>query len=83
MAINGNGVPLDFNKTDLVPRLTIFAEDDSIFSNELVDVILPEKELYSIKYRIMLYDTQDVCTLLYYLSAIKEVYMLQIFISQF
>lgn len=31
MAINGNGVPLDFNKTDLVPRLTIFAEDDSIF----------------------------------------------------
>ena len=43
MAINGNGVPLDFNKTDLVPRLTIFAEDDSIFSNELVDVILPER----------------------------------------
>lgn len=49
MAINGNGVPLDFNKTDLVPRLTIFAEDDSIFSNELVDVILPEKGIVQYK----------------------------------
>ncbi|ABI15703.1 putative tail fiber [Staphylococcus phage CNPH82] len=33
---------LDFNKTDMTPRLDLFSSDGSIFTNEPLEIILPE-----------------------------------------
>lgn len=40
-----NGHPVDLNKINLVPRLDLYAADGSIFTNEEVEVIIPEQGL--------------------------------------
>lgn len=40
-----NGHPVDLNKINLVPRLDLYAADGSIFTNEEVEVIIPERGL--------------------------------------
>ncbi|WP_053091801.1 BppU family phage baseplate upper protein [Staphylococcus haemolyticus] len=49
MTINGDSKPFDFTKTDLVPKLTLFAKDGSIFGNELVEIVLPDKGVIQYK----------------------------------
>ncbi|MDU7414406.1 MAG: BppU family phage baseplate upper protein [Varibaculum cambriense] len=42
ITIRDNNEVLDFNKTDMTPRLDLFSSDGSIFTNEPLEVILPE-----------------------------------------
>ena len=42
ITIRDNNEVLDFNKTDMIPRLDLFSSDGSIFTNEPLEVILPE-----------------------------------------
>ncbi len=44
-----NGTSVDFNKTDMLPRLDLYAQDGSIFTNEPVDIVLPEQGLIQYK----------------------------------
>ncbi len=44
-----NGTSIDFNKTDMLPRLDLYAKDGSIFTNEPVDIVLPEQGLIQYK----------------------------------
>lgn len=46
---NQQGVPINFNNTDILPRLDIYAQDGSIFTNEPVDIVLPEQGLIQYK----------------------------------
>lgn len=46
---NQQGVPINFNNTDMLPRLDLYAKDSSIFTNEPVDIILPEQGLIQYK----------------------------------
>ena len=46
---NQQGVPINFNNTDMQPRLDLYAKDGSIFTNEPVDIILPEQGLIQYK----------------------------------
>ena len=46
---NQQGVPINFNNTDMHPRLDLYAKDGSIFTNEPVDIILPEQGLIQYK----------------------------------
>ena len=50
---NQQGVPINFNNTDMQPRLDLYAKDGSIFTNEPVDIILPEQGL--IQYKVSNY----------------------------
>ena len=50
---NQQGVPINFNNTDMQPRLDLYAKDGSIFTNESVDIILPEQGL--IQYKVSNY----------------------------
>lgn len=45
-----DGTNVDFTKTDMLPRLDLYAKDGSIFTNEPVSIILPEQGL--IQYKI-------------------------------
>ena len=46
---NQQGVPINFNNTDMQPRLDLYAKDGSIFTNESVDIVLPEQGLIQYK----------------------------------
>ena len=46
---NQQGIPINFNNTDMQPRLDLYAKDGSIFTNEPVDIILPEQGLIQYK----------------------------------
>src|SRR5699024_9874437 len=37
-----DGTSVNFNETDMIPRLDLYAEDGSIFKNEPVNIVLPE-----------------------------------------
>lgn len=50
---NQQGVSINFNNTDMQPRLDLYAKDGSIFTNEPVDIILPEQGL--IQYKVSNY----------------------------
>lgn len=47
---NQQGVPINFNNTNMIPRLDLFAEDKSIFTNEPIEIILADEGL--IQYKI-------------------------------
>ena len=49
---------LDFNKTDMTPRLDLFSSDGSIFTNEPLDILVPEGGLSNIRYQTMLLNMQ-------------------------
>lgn len=42
MTVTDNGVNVDFTDTELKPRLDLFHEDTSIFTNEPLDIVLPK-----------------------------------------
>ena len=42
ITIRDNNEVIDFNKTDMTPRLDLFSSDGSIFTNEPLEIILPE-----------------------------------------
>ena len=44
-----DGSSVDFNKTDMIPRLDLYARDGSIFTKEPVDVILADQGLIQYK----------------------------------
>ena len=44
-----DGSSIDFNKTDMLPRLDLYAKDGSIFANEPLDIVLPEQSLIQYK----------------------------------
>ena len=46
---NQQGVPINFNNTDMQPRLDLYAKDGSIFTKEPVEIILPEQGLIQYK----------------------------------
>lgn len=46
---NQQGAPINFNNTDMLPRLDLYAQDGSIFTNEPVDIILAEEGLIQYK----------------------------------
>ena len=46
---NQQGVPINFNNTNMLPRLDLYAKDGSIFTNEPVDIILAEQGLIQYK----------------------------------
>ena len=50
---NQQGVPINFNNTDMQPRLDLYAKDGSIFTKEPVEIILPEQGL--IQYKVSEY----------------------------
>ena len=47
---NQQGVPINFNNTDMQPRLDLYAKDGSIFTKEPVEIILADQGL--IQYKI-------------------------------
>ena len=49
ITINDNNEVLDFNKTDMVPRLDLFSSDGSIFTNEPIEIVLPERGVIQYK----------------------------------
>ena len=50
---NQQGIPINFNNTDMQPRLDLYAKDGSIFTKEPVEIILPEQGL--IQYKVSNY----------------------------
>lgn len=42
ITIKDNDQTLDFTQTDMTPRLDLFSEDGSIFTNEPIDILLPK-----------------------------------------
>lgn len=46
---NQQGAPINFNNTDMLPQLDLYAQDGSIFTKEPVDIILPEQGLIQYK----------------------------------
>lgn len=49
ITIKDNNQVLDFNKTDMLPRLDLFCSDGSIFTNEPLDILLPDKGVVQYK----------------------------------
>lgn len=49
IAITDNGVPFDFKTSDMKPRLDLFCEDTSIFTNEPLDILLADKGVIQYK----------------------------------
>lgn len=49
ITIKDNNQVLDFNKTDMLPRLDLFCSDGSIFTNEPLDILLPNKGVVQYK----------------------------------
>ena len=49
ITIRDNNEVLDFNKTDMTPRLDLFSSDGSIFTNEPIDIVLPERGVIQYK----------------------------------
>lgn len=49
ITIKDNNQVLDFNKTDMLPRLDLFCSDGSIFTNEPLDILLPDKGVIQYK----------------------------------
>lgn len=47
--IKDNNEVLDFNKTDMKPRLDLFCSDGSIFTNEPLQILLPEQGIIQYK----------------------------------
>lgn len=44
-----DGTPINFDNTNMLPRLDLYAKDGSIFIKESVDIILPEQGLIQYK----------------------------------
>lgn len=49
ITIRDNNEVLDFNKTDMAPRLDLFSSDGSIFTNEPIEIVLPERGVIQYK----------------------------------
>ncbi|MCH4435436.1 BppU family phage baseplate upper protein [Staphylococcus haemolyticus] len=49
ITIKDNNQVLDFNKTDMLPRLDLFCSDGSIFTNEPLDIVIPDKGVVQYK----------------------------------
>ncbi|MEA3631395.1 BppU family phage baseplate upper protein, partial [Acinetobacter baumannii] len=49
ITIKDNNQVLDFNKTDMLPRLDLFCSDGSIFTNEPLDILIPDKGVIQYK----------------------------------
>lgn len=49
ITIKDNDSVLDFTQTDMVPRLDLFCSDGSIFTNEPLDILIPEKGVIQYK----------------------------------
>lgn len=49
ITIKDNNQVLDFNKTDMLPRLDLFCSDGSIFTNEPLDILIPNKGVVQYK----------------------------------
>ncbi|MDN7229554.1 BppU family phage baseplate upper protein [Staphylococcus haemolyticus] len=49
ITIKDNNQVLDFNKTDMLPRLDLFCSDGSIFTNEPLDIVIPDKGVIQYK----------------------------------
>lgn len=49
ITIRDNNEVLDFNKTDMTPRLDLFSSDGSIFTNEPIEIVLPERGVIQYK----------------------------------
>lgn len=49
ITIKNNNEVLDFTKTDMLPRLDLFCSDGSIFTNEPIDIVYPEKGVIQYK----------------------------------
>lgn len=49
ITIRDNNEVLDFNKTDMSPRLDLFSSDGSIFTNEPIEIVLPERGVIQYK----------------------------------
>lgn len=49
ITIKDNNQVLDFNKTDMLPRLDLFCSDGSIFTNEPLDILIPDKGVVQYK----------------------------------
>lgn len=49
ITIKDNNQVLDFNKTDMLPRLDLFCSDGSIFTNEPLDILMPDKGVIQYK----------------------------------
>lgn len=46
---NQQGAPINFNNTDVLPRLDLYAQDGSIFTKEPIDIILADQGLIQYK----------------------------------
>src|SRR5699024_7128707 len=46
---NQQGMPINFNNTDMLPRLDLYDKDGSIFTNEPVAIVFPEQGLIQYK----------------------------------
>lgn len=46
---NQQGAPINFNNTDMLPRLDLYAKDGSIFTKEPIDIILADQGLIQYK----------------------------------
>lgn len=49
ITIKDNNQVLDFNRTDMLPRLDLFCSDGSIFTNEPLDILIPDKGVVQYK----------------------------------
>lgn len=62
---NQQGIPINFNNTDMLPRLDLYAADESVFTNEPVDIILPEQGLihYKVSKNVIRHEGKMECKL--------------------
>lgn len=62
---NQQGIPINFNNTDMLPRLDLYAADESVFTNEPVDIILPEQGLihYKVSNNVIRHEGKMKCKL--------------------
>ncbi|MCH9546910.1 BppU family phage baseplate upper protein [Staphylococcus epidermidis] len=49
ITIRDNNEVLNFNETDMLPRLDLFSSDGSIFTNEPIEIVLPERGVIQYK----------------------------------
>ena len=58
ITIRDNNEVLDFNKTDMTPRLDLFSSDGSIFTNEPLEIIYLNTASFNIRCLTMSLNTQ-------------------------
>ena len=82
ITIKDNNEVLDFNKTDMTPRLDLFSSDGSIFTNEPLEVILPEYGVIQYKVSDNVIKHAGKVDAKLFLANEKIVFTLPTFISQ-